>query len=94
MMISEGLGRPAALPAIASALPEPAPYILHITIAGERWDTLAWNYYGDPTNYSGIVMANPGIPIEPAFEPGLLVQIPIISQSQAAPANLPPWKTL
>jgi len=25
-------------------------FILHITTAGERWDLLAWQYYGDPTD--------------------------------------------
>jgi phage tail protein X len=69
------------------------PYIPHITVAGERWDTLAWNYYGDPTLYSGIVLANPAVPIEPQFEAGLLVKIPIVQQTQT-PATLPPWGTL
>jgi phage tail protein X len=43
-------------------------FIQHLTYAGDRWDLLAWQYYGDPTNYSIIVMANPGVPIEPVFE--------------------------
>ena len=68
--------------------------IPHTTVAGERWDTLAWTYYGDPTNYSGIIMANPSIPIEPEFEPGLFIIIPIITAAAAAPPNLPPWQTL
>ena len=50
-----------------------AQYIAHITVAGERWDLLAWTYYGDATLYSPIIMANPIIPIEPAFEAGLSI---------------------
>jgi phage tail protein X len=68
-------------------------FLLHITMAGERWDTLAWNYYGDATLFSPIVMANPNIPIEPAFEAGLSVAIPILQLTPANPTNLPPWKT-
>ena len=45
-------------------------FIQHLTYAGERWDLLAWQYYGDPTNYSIIIMANPGVPIEPAIRGG------------------------
>ena len=67
-------------------------FITHITAAGERWDLLAWRYYGNPTLYSPIIMANPSVPIEPVFEAGLTVLIPILQQSQAAAVNLPPWK--
>ena len=70
-----------------------AQYIAHITVAGERWDLLSWTYYGDATLYSPIIMANPLIPIEPAFEAGLSIAIPILQVSQSATTNLPPWKT-
>ncbi len=70
-----------------------AQYIAHITVAGERWDLLAWTYYGDATLYSPIIMANPLIPIEPAFEAGLSIAIPLLQVSQSATTNLPPWKT-
>jgi phage tail protein X len=66
-------------------------FILHITSAGERWDLLAWQYYGDATLYSPIIMANPQVPIEPVFEAGRQVWIPILSVQQGQTANLPPW---
>jgi phage tail protein X len=66
-------------------------FILHITSAGERWDLLAWQYYGDATLYSPIIMANPQVPIEPVFEAGQQVWIPILSVQQGQTANLPPW---
>jgi hypothetical protein len=34
-------------------------FIEHITLAGERWDLLAWRYYRNATLYSPIIMANP-----------------------------------
>lgn len=67
-------------------------FIVHTSIAGERWDILAWNYYGDPTLYSVIVMANPSIPIEPVFEAGLIVGIPLLQVSPIKTSDLPPWK--
>ena len=67
-------------------------FITHITSAGERWDLLAWQYYGDPSLYSPIIMANPAIRIEPAFEPGLLIAIPVMQKPSATTSDLPPWK--
>lgn len=66
-------------------------FISHITTGGERWDLLAWRFYGDPTEYSPIIMANPSVPIEAVFEAGVTIYIPILS-SALAPTNLPPWK--
>jgi phage tail protein X len=67
-------------------------YIVHITRAGERWDLLAWRFYGDATRYSGIIMANPGVPIVAVFDVGIAVRIPVIAQTDAIGAGLPPWK--
>lgn len=67
-------------------------FILHVTRAGERWDLLAWQYYGDPTEYSPIIMANPNVPIEPVFEAGIAIAIPILQKSTVVTADLPPWK--
>jgi len=67
-------------------------FITHITRSGERWDLLAWEYYGDATLYSAMIMANPTIPIEPVFEAGLIVGIPILRVSPIQTADLPPWK--
>lgn len=67
-------------------------YILHITKAGERWDLLAWRYYGDPTDYSQLIIANPGVAIEPVFEAGVTIAVPIVQKSTLVSLDLPPWK--
>jgi len=67
-------------------------YISHTTLAGERWDLLAWAYYGDPTLYTSIIMANPQVPISAVFDSGIILAIPLLQVSQAQTANLPPWK--
>ncbi len=79
----------------AAALP--SLFIQHVTVAGERWDQLAWHYYGDPGLYGPIIMANPAIPIEPVFEAGLVIGVPMLSVSTSATvpqADLPPWQRL
>lgn len=67
-------------------------FILHVTTAGERWDLLAWQYYGDPTDYSPIIMANSTVPIEPVLDAGVAIAVPILQKSSVAITDLPPWK--
>lgn len=67
-------------------------FIQHVTYAGERWDLIAFRYYGDPTNYEVIIMANPQVPIEPVFTAGIAIAIPIIQQQNILNSGLPPWR--
>lgn len=69
-------------------------FIPHVTVAGERFDTLAWKYYGDATVFGPIIQTNPQIAIEPVFEAGLNIGVPILVVNQAAQnqADRPPWK--
>lgn len=67
-------------------------FLIHLTTAGERWDVIAWNYYGDAALFSPIVMANPRIPIEAVFEAGLTIGVPILQMDPVDPTDLPPWK--
>lgn len=67
-------------------------FIVHVTTAGERWDLLAWQYYGDATGYSAIIMANPAVAITPVFGAGVTIAVPILQQSDVISADLPPWK--
>lgn len=69
-----------------------APFITHVTAAGERWDLLAWKFYGDPAEYNPIIFANPAVPIEPVLDQGLTIVIPVSQVSNAITQNLPPWK--
>jgi phage tail protein X len=68
-------------------------FIEHITRAGQRWDTLAWQYYGDALGYERIVAANPHIPIVPTLPGGVKVLIPVIEEPAVLTGEeLPPWK--
>jgi nucleoid-associated protein YgaU len=78
---------PPALPEI----PE-GEYLEHITAAGERWDTLANRYYGDPMKYELIIAANPDVLIAPILPSGLKLKIPVLEEPETIQENLPPWK--
>ncbi len=67
-------------------------YLTHTTKDGERWDMIAWRYYGDPHGYEPIVEANPDVAIVPALPGGLSLLIPIIDQAAPAAEGLSPWK--
>ncbi len=69
-----------------------ARVIFHVTRAGERWDLLAWRFYGDPTAYGPIIFANPSVPIVPVFDAGITIAIPVLPASPTVAADLPPWK--
>lgn len=69
--------------------------IEHVTKEGERWDTLAWRYYGNPFAYGRIVEANPAMDISPLLPSGRVVLVPLLTEAEQQDmtysANLPPW---
>lgn len=66
--------------------------IEHITSDGDRWDLLAWEYYGDPLAYERIIVANPHCPIYPILPSGIVLDIPVIdANTPASTDNQPPW---
>ncbi|MDK9603497.1 tail protein X [Lelliottia wanjuensis] len=67
-------------------------WIEHITTEGERWDNLAFRYYGDPLGYERIISANPHIAIAATLASGLRLRIPVIGATQVHDVNeVPPW---
>ncbi|EAA5455464.1 tail protein X [Salmonella enterica] len=67
-------------------------WLEHITTEGERWDSLAFRYYGDPMGYERIIVANPHIAITPVLASGLRLRIPVISAALVHDVNeVPPW---
>lgn len=68
-------------------------YIEYTTKDGDRWDLLAYEYYGDSAKYEPIILANPLAPIMPILPAGLTLQIPLIEdETEESEENLPPWK--
>jgi len=67
-------------------------FIEHLTIEGDRWDSLAFTYYGNPYGYVPIVEANPVFLGQLNIPSGQILRIPIIPVIPQKPANLPPWR--
>ena len=89
-----GLTPPQAAPA---ALPsQPGQYIVYRTMAGDRWDTIAYAQYGDATQISALIMANPGVQIVDVLPPGTLIAVPLIAPTTPATGTTtssPPWSS-
>ena len=66
-------------------------YLKHITKEGERWDMLAYRYYGDALAYERIVAANPHVAVTPVLAGGLMLAIPVVEETETLTEDLPPW---
>lgn len=77
----------------------------YLTQQNDRWDLIAYRAYGTVGNIllddgsqvnamSYIINANPGITSSDVLDAGILLQIPIITNTilPADPTNVPPWK--
>ena len=66
--------------------------LVHVTSEGDRWDTLAWRYYGDVSEMERIIAANPHVPIRPVLPGGVRIFIPAVKAADLEHnVNLPPW---
>jgi Phage Tail Protein X len=71
-------------------------FVVHQTGANERFDHLAYLYYGDANRTSLIIDANRDVfpteaPLPAILEAGLTLLIPVIEQD-VSNDDLPPWK--
>lgn len=67
-------------------------FLEHVTVEGERWDQIAYAYYGDPLAYERVIAANPDVALTPELPAGLRLLIPLIEQATLK-EGLPPWQT-
>lgn len=68
-------------------------YLRYITQSNDRWDNIAYRFYGSATNYRPIIDANPDVMLLPILPEGTLLKIPVIeAQTIVSNENLPPWK--
>lgn len=67
-------------------------YYEYITKDGDRWDLLAYEFYGDATLYEPIITANPDVPITPILKSGIILQIPVMEDTDEIEFVLPPWR--
>lgn len=68
-------------------------FIIHTTIEGERWDSIAHRYFGDAHRYPELIALNPHAPIQSILPGGLKLNIPDEPPAlRPAADKLPPWK--
>jgi hypothetical protein len=73
-------------------------YLDHTTGPNERWDHLAYRYYGDANRTSPIIRANRDLfidtlgPIPTVLPVGRGLRIPILDRETIPETSLPPWK--
>ncbi len=74
-------------------------YLEHKTVSGDRWDLLAWRYYGDATKQAVLLEANRSLYLNPIRIPdlvlpgGITLKVPMLdADAVVAVADLPPWK--
>jgi len=68
-------------------------YIEHITTEGERWDQIAYLYYGDAARISELAEANEHLRLQPVLAGGLPLRVPVLeNDDRLLPEEVPPWK--
>lgn len=68
-------------------------YVEYVTNDGDRWDLIAYKFYGNALNYEVIVNANPQVEIVPLLSGGIILKIPKIEIGNILKDDdLPPWK--
>ena len=63
----------------------------HIVKQGERWDNLAYYYYGNALEYGRLISANPQLSFCEVLPTGATVFIPVLNVKPTQNKNLPPW---
>lgn len=73
-----------------------ADYIKHIAKDGERWDQIAYQYYGDANMIGPIAEASKHVRLTAHLNAGMVILVPILMANDLAtvltPEELPPWK--
>jgi phage tail protein X len=64
----------------------------YTTQSGDTWTGIALKAYGSVLQVQPIIDANPGISLNPVFDGGILLLIPVQDQVTINTQNLPPWK--
>lgn len=68
---------------------EPSLGVIYTSV-GERWDSIAYKMYGDPTLMTPIIQYNPGVPIDDIIDAGVQVFVPLLVIN-APQSTSTPW---
>ncbi|HUC16986.1 MAG TPA: tail protein X [Acetobacteraceae bacterium] len=78
------------LPGGETPPPSVPQFVAIVTGPADRWDTIAFKAYGDPTKVSTLILANPTVPISPVLPQGITIFCPLIPAPGPA-AGTTPW---
>ena len=68
-------------------------YAQHISKPNDRWDLIAFAFYGDAFLIGPIIEANPSLTLAPILTAGTLVLVPVLDNLPATiTQSVPPWK--
>lgn len=65
--------------------------ILHNIQQGERWDSLAYRYYGSVAEMNRLINANPHLALAEVLPQGETLLVPVLSVEAVNQNDLPPW---
>lgn len=66
-------------------------HLEYTTVDGDRWDLIAYKYYGDATKIAGLIAANQHLPIAEQFSAGHTVIVPLLPATTSKQSEMPPW---
>lgn len=66
-------------------------YLKHVVKERERWDNLAYFYYGDPLLINLLIDANPHIAFCEELPVGYEILVPVLAAKEVNNDGLPPW---
>jgi phage tail protein X len=75
-------------------------FLQHITRDGDRWDLIAFDYYGDASLIAPLLKANAELlghldrPSPLVFDKGVTLRVPVLDVATTQQSQLPPWKRL
>lgn len=65
----------------------------YTTKEGQRWDTIAWECFGNVDLLPLLLEHNPGVPVTDVLEGGITLRVPIVEAVEEVNETLlPPWK--
>ena len=64
----------------------------YTTQDGDRWDLLAYRYYGNAAQTGPLESANLHVPLTPTLPAGIVLRIPVLEIAEIDTTLLPPWK--
>ena len=73
------------------------PYIDYTSVAGDRWDTIAWAFYGAQfmAGIGALIEANPSVPISAILPQGTAIAVPILALAPPTSSeDVPPWRAI